>query len=337
MPLPDDTGPVKRANSGSDEQDEALPPVSKQRWVLHLVLFLATCGTTFFAGGLFSGDPDTLFSPMSGLLFSVSIMGILVSHEMGHFVAARLHRVDASLPYFIPVPLPPIGTFGAVIRMRRPPRTKASLLDIGCAGPLAGMVVTLVVCFVGLELSEIRSFSSLPENTWMEGNSLLYMLLKKLAHPDLGPHQDVWLHPVAWAGWVGILVTSLNLLPAGQLDGGHVLYALVGPGLHGRVARAVHVVVFFMGLVGLACYLAMLHGPTMRVLEQMDLAGMVGRGSGMLVWLIWTILLKFVGHAHPPVVDTATSLDRGRLAVGGITLLVLIMTFTPVIGSPLNP
>ena len=120
-------------------------------------------------------------------------MGILLVHEMGHYLASRYHRVDASLPYFIPFPLPPVGTFGAIIRMKSPPRTRGPMLDIGYAGPLAGLVVTIIVCFVGLRLSPVVPLSGLPEGSFMEGNSLLYLALKKLAHPEMGPGDDVFL------------------------------------------------------------------------------------------------------------------------------------------------
>lgn len=303
------------------------------------MLFAATCATTFFAGGL-GGEEQIVFLPGDGLLYAASIMGILLIHEMGHFLAARRHRVDASLPYFIPAPFPPIGTFGAVIRMRTPPRTRVSLLDIGAAGPLAGMVVAVVVCFVGLELSEVRPLAALPEHAILEGNSLVYLALKKLAHPGLGPGDDVFLHPVAWAGWLGLLVTSLNLLPAGQLDGGHILYALAGPARHRRVARAVHLAVFGMGIAGLACQMMLLHGPTTSALEEAGLLGVVLRGTGMIVWLVWAVLLYFVGGEHPPVENQAEfdqPLPRARRVAGVVSLLVLVITFTPVVWSPVSP
>jgi membrane-associated protease RseP (regulator of RpoE activity) len=323
-----------QGTAGSARSQE--PPRKKRLWI-HGVLFVATCGTTFFAGGVSYDESGAHFAPMEGLLFSISIIGILLVHEMGHYFAARRHSVEASLPYFIPVPLPPVGTFGAIIKMEKPPRTRSSLLDIGSAGPLAGLVVTIVVCYVGLRLSEIRPISDLPKNAWMEGNSLLYLALKKLAHPQMGPGYDVWLHPVAWAGWLGILVTSLNLLPVGQLDGGHVMYSLAGPRFHSRLGKFTHGMVFLMGLIGITCYLLLLHGPTMATLKEIGLAHWVTRGSGMLVWLVWTILLRFVGTSHPPIEDPDQSLGNGRLVTGVLTMLVLVLTFTPVIGSPLSP
>jgi membrane-associated protease RseP (regulator of RpoE activity) len=310
-------------------------PSPQTRWWLHSLLFFATCATTFFAGG-FSGQTDGSFSVPSGIMYSACIMGILLVHEMGHYLASRYHRVDASLPYFIPFPLPPVGTFGAIIRMKSPPRTRGPMLDIGYAGPLAGLVVTIVVCFVGLRLSEVVPLAELPEGAFMEGNSLLYLALKKLAHPEMGPADDVFLHPIAWAGWLGIIVTSLNLIPAGQLDGGHVLYGLWGPKVHLKVARLVHVIVFVMGLTGLACYLALNHGPTVSTLRESGYLDIVLRGSGMFMWLVWAILLRYVGGKHPPVEDLDAPLGTGRKVTGFVTLVVFVVTFTPVLMSPVT-
>jgi len=310
-------------------------PPQPTRWWLHSLLFFATCATTFFAGG-FSGQTDGSFSVLSGIMYSACIMGILLVHEMGHYLASRYHRVDASLPYFIPFPLPPVGTFGAIIRMKSPPRTRGPMLDIGYAGPLAGLVVTIVVCFVGLRLSEVVPVSELPEGAFMEGNSLLYLALKKLAHPEMGPADDVFLHPIAWAGWLGIIVTSLNLIPAGQLDGGHVLYGLSGPKIHLKVAKLIHVIVFAMGLIGLACYLVLIHGPTVSLLRESGYLDIVLRGSGMFMWLVWAILLRYVGGKHPPVEDLEAPLSTGRKVLGFVTLVVFVVTFTPVLMSPVT-
>ncbi|MBN2495666.1 MAG: site-2 protease family protein [Deltaproteobacteria bacterium] len=301
---------------------------------LHAALFFTTCATTFYAG-TFSGGK--YFSIGDGLMFMAAIMGILLVHEMGHFTAARLHRVDASLPYFIPLPLPPIGTLGAVIRMRRPPDTRAAVLDIGAAGPLAGLIVAVPVCYAGLVLSEVQPISNLPQGAIMEGHSLLYGALKFLAHPGMGAGEDVFLHPIAWAGWIGLLVTSLNLLPAGQLDGGHVVYAMVGGRRHERVAAWVRLVVLAMGVLGLACAVLGALESMAAPLAAAGLTGLVSRGSGMAPWLVWALLLHFVGRAHPPVEDESAALGRPRSAVGWISLAVLVLTLTPVIWSPVEP
>jgi membrane-associated protease RseP (regulator of RpoE activity) len=295
------------------------------------ILFVATCLSTFYVGG----DLQGMFSWKAGVLYASAIMGILLLHEMGHYVTARYHGVEASLPYFIPIPVQPVGTFGAVILMRKPPETREALLDIGVSGPLAGLCIALVVCFVGLSWSEVRPLSTLEPGDMIEGNSLVYALLKKLAHPEATPTDDILLHPVAWAGWLGIFVTSLNLLPVGQLDGGHVIYAMFGERRHRWVARVVHLVILFLGLIGLACTIVLLSDDAVNVLREVGWLAGVTRGTGLLVWLVWAIVLKIVGGRHPPVVVGERPLSPTRRTLGWIAILVLVLTFTPFVLSPL--
>ncbi len=295
------------------------------------VLFVATCFSTFFVGGDLQGE----FSWKAGLLYASAIMGILLIHEMGHYLTARRHGVPSSLPYFIPMPVPPVGTFGAVILMRKPPESREALLDIGVSGPLAGLCIALLVCFVGLCWSEVRPLASLEPGEMIEGNSLLYMLLKKLAHPEASSADDILLHPVAWAGWLGLFVTSLNLLPVGQLDGGHVIFALFGERRHRLVARVVHRAILFLGLIGLLCNLTLLSDVAVDALRAAGWLAWITRGSGLLVWLVWAIVLKVVGGKHPPVVVGERPLSPTRRALGWIAIAVLILTFTPVVLSPL--
>jgi membrane-associated protease RseP (regulator of RpoE activity) len=309
----------------------------KSRLWLHLLLFLATCGSTFFAGAVFFGTEQNWFLPQAGVVFAVSIMTILSVHEFGHFFAARAHGVDVSLPFFLPAPFPPVGTFGAVIRMREPPRTRGGLLDIGVAGPLAGLVVTLLVGIIGLRLSEVQPLSAVSGDSFLEGNSLLYLLMKKLAHPEMGSGDDVRLHPMAWAGWLGLLVTSLNLLPAGQLDGGHIVYALWGKKVHEKTSTWVQVILFSAGMVGLACQLVLLDNSMVRSLDESGALPWVLRGTGMLVGLVWTVLLKFVGGRHPEVEGMDVPLTKGRRILGLISLAVLVLAFTPSVLSPVAP
>ncbi len=306
---------------------------SHRRWWLHLLLFLTTCATTFYAGS-YSGNQALSFS--DGLVYMTAIMSILLVHELGHFTAARIHGVEASLPYFIPMPLPPIGTFGAVITMSSPPETKASLMDIGAAGPLAGVFVAIPVCFMGLLLSDVQPLSTLPKGAIMEGNSLLYMLLKFLAHPEMGPGDDVFLHPLAWAGWIGLLVTSLNMLPAGQLDGGHVVYALLGKKTHSKIAWLVRRGVLFLGLLGVASQLLIAYKPAFAWAQSVGIDGLALRFSGMVGWLIWAILLRFVGGKHPAVHDEDTPLGPGRRIVGWTAIGIMVLTFMPVFISPVS-
>jgi membrane-associated protease RseP (regulator of RpoE activity) len=314
--------------------EESIPrgtPLKRLRAWVPGVLFIATCLSTFFVGGSLQGE----FSWKAGLWYASAIMGILLIHEMGHYLSARYHDVEASLPYFIPIPVPPVGTFGAVIVMRKPPETREALLDIGVSGPLSGLCIALVVCFVGLCWSEVRPLSTLRPGEMIEGNSLLYVLLKKLAHPEASPTDDILLHPVAWAGWLGLFVTSLNLLPVGQLDGGHVIYALFGERRHRLVARVVHWLILFLGLIGLVCNLIFISDSAVDAVREAGWLAWVTRGTGLLVWFVWAIVLKFVGGKHPPVVVGERPLSPTRRTLGWIALVVLVLTFTPVVLSPL--
>jgi membrane-associated protease RseP (regulator of RpoE activity) len=228
-----------------------------------------------------------------------------LAHEFGHYFVSRHHRVAASLPYFVPLPIPDflgnvLGTLGAVIRMKAPITNRRVMLDIGSAGPLAGLIIAIPVLLLGLSLSEIQP---LPVNQAysMEGNSLLYLLLKYAVFGRWLPSGgvDVFIHPVAFAGWAGLLVTSLNLIPAGQLDGGHVLYSLVGT----RAQRATWPIIFLL------------------------------LGLGLVVWpgwLLWAGLVFLFGQGHPGPLDRVTRLDARRKVLAVVVLLVLVLTFTPV-------
>ncbi|HTM19708.1 MAG TPA: site-2 protease family protein, partial [Kofleriaceae bacterium] len=197
----------------------------RPNYLLHAGLFLATCATTWLAGGA---------------AFAATLMAILLVHEMGHYVAARLHRVDASLPYFIP--LPPVislGTMGAVIRMKKPIEDRNALLDVGAAGPLAGLLVAIPLLVIGVALSPV---STAPSGGVQEGNSIAYLLLKLAVTGRILPAADgtdIDLNGMAFAAWVGLLVTMINLIPIGQLDGGHVARAYLG-NRHERFSTVLH-------------------------------------------------------------------------------------------------
>ena len=270
-----------------------------------------------------------------------AIMSILLVHEMGHYTAARVNQVDASLPYFIP--LPPfilgaagIGTLGAVIHIRQIPHNNRSLLDIGAAGPLAGVLIAIPICYLGLVMSDVFAITDLPKEANLEGNSLIYLILKKIAHPEMQADQDISMHPLAWAGWLGLLVTSLNLLPAGQLDGGHILYALFGQRIHKSVATSVVIAVGFLGVCGFCCLLISGYNTSMSWAKLNNLDLLVNRGTGLWPWLIWFFLLRFIGRSHPTI-DDEQALDPKRRVIGWIALCVLVLTFTPVFISKVQP
>jgi membrane-associated protease RseP (regulator of RpoE activity) len=270
---------------------------------LNVALFLLTCLSTLVAGSgaFFSFDPFA--EPgrlLSGAPFAFTLLAILGVHEFGHYFTARHYRASVSLPYFIPAPPPFLfGTLGAIIRMRSPARDRNSLFDIAAAGPLAGLVIAIPAILLGLEWSTVAHVPS--GGHLVFGDSLLMRLLIYLKFGPLAEGMDVFVHPVALAGWVGLFVTALNLFPVGQLDGGRIAYALFG-----RRHR----------LVGIATFLALLG---------------LGAVTGAANWVIWAGLLFFlVGFHHSPPLDDVTPLTPGRVLVGVICLLLLVLLVPPV-------
>jgi membrane-associated protease RseP (regulator of RpoE activity) len=277
----------------------AVPSRPKASWAgWPTNLFLATLLTTLFVGALMEGanplsHPATL---VQGVPFSASLLLILGFHELGHYVTARAYGVQVSLPYFIPLPLPPMGTMGAIIRMRSPIPNRKVLFDIGIAGPLAGLVLAVPILLVGLALSPVRPVSGV---ILQEGNSLAYLCFKWLLKGPIPPGSDVMLHPMALAGWLGLFVTALNLMPLSQLDGGHIVYAALGRG-HKKI------VWLFLG--------------AMLVLF------LVSRWEGWLVWIGLSVLL---GLRHPPPLDDLTPLDPPRRVLALVALILLVVLITP--------
>ncbi len=302
-------------------------------WV-NAVLFILTIFSVMLTGALFTPTetlPTTLGEGLrfvlSGWPFAAAMLSILAAHEFGHYLAGRYHKTDVTLPYFIPFPFSYFGTMGAFIQLKEPPKNRRTLLDIGIAGPLAGLVVAIPVLILGLALSPVQPIPSvLPEGQIFEGNSILYLLLKYLVHGQLLPQPadysglqpaiywlryfftgaplptggyDVSLHPVAWAGWAGLLVTALNLIPAGQLDGGHILYVLLG----GKRMRSI--LPFILGAL--------------------VLLGLVWNG-----WWLWAFIIFVLGRMHADPLDQITTLDARRKAVAILGIIVFILVFTPV-------
>jgi len=288
-----------------------LPQVERPRLWVHLLLFGATVLTTLYVGaGMSEARPaEDLWWPLfhlgQGWPFALSLLSILLAHELGHYFTGRHYRVPVSLPYFIPLPVPDflgniLGTMGAVIRMKAPVTNRRAMLDIGAAGPLIGLLVAIPVLVLGLSLSHVEPLP-LDQGYMMEGNSLLYALIKYLIFGRWlpGGGLDVFIHPVAFAGWAGLLVTSLNLIPAGQLDGGHVLYSLLGD----RARR------FTWPIIGALLLLGLLAWPG---------------------WFLWAGLVFLFGQGHPGPLDNITRLDTRRKIVAVAVLLVFVLTFTPV-------
>jgi membrane-associated protease RseP (regulator of RpoE activity) len=248
---------------------------------VNAILFVLTILSTWFAGGLW---------------YSVAIVSILLAHEMGHYLMCRRYGIRATLPFFIPFPLNPFGTLGAVIRMESRIPSRKALFDVGVAGPLAGLVLTIPAIVIGLQLSEIRPLT--PDVVGFSlGESLLFSFVAKWIKGVPPAGQDIFLHPLAFAGWTGLFVTALNLLPIGQLDGGHIIYAILG-----RRSRFV----FLAALVGfIAICIFIFWG-----------------------WFLMVLLLIFFGYRHPPTMDE-TPLDGKRRALGIITFAIFLLSFTP--------
>ena len=286
-------------------QPDFSPPVVSPRTVptippIHIILFGATLFTTTLAGTFQEGgdpfsDPAAL---VSGLPFALTLMLILLSHEMGHYVLARIHGVWASLPYFIPGPPFFVGTFGAFIRMKSAPANRCALFDIGAAGPWAGVVFAIPAVVVGLALSEVRPLDPFSGGIIL-GDSVLFSTLTSLVLGVSADDVSVILHPIALAGWFGLFVTFLNLLPVGQLDGGHVVYSLFGSA-HRWVARAFLLVILVLGF------------------------------QGWQGWFVWVVLLAVLGIDHPPTDEQVLPLDRKRTIYGWCTVGLFVLTFTPV-------
>lgn len=268
---------------------------------LAALLFLATVASVVFAGmSMVEPPPGRSFpSPLAGLPFAASLLSILLVHELGHYFVARAYGVPVSLPYFIPMPLNLFGTMGAFIRMKAPPTNRRVLVSIAAAGPLAGLVLAVPILIVGLLRSEVTPLPT-GQPLLMEGNSLLYLGIKFLIFGRVLPSRgmDVMLHPMALAGWAGLMVTALNLIPAGQLDGGHIVYALLG-----ERARWL----------------------TWLVIGTLLVLGFVWNG-----WFLFAGLVFVFGQRLAAPLDSITTLDRPRQVLAVLVVIVFILIFTPV-------
>ena len=292
---------IRGEPAGSRQWEEhallASPP-PKPHVGLSILLFFITLGTTIVAGALQEGV-NPLKNPgeiLKGIPFSFTLMGILLAHELGHYLIARKHGLDVTLPYFIPAPSL-IGTFGAFIRMRSPVRDRRMLLDVGAAGHLVGIAVSIPFLILGFRLSEVKLIEG--QAVMSLGSSLLLSLLSWLVVGPIPNGYDIVIHPVWFAGWIGLLVTSLNLLPIGQLDGGHVAYALLGE-RQNKISRYVFLAILALGIFG---------------------------WQG---WLLWSLLLFIMGFRHPRPLEWWVPLDRKRKVIGWVAVAVFILTFIPV-------
>lgn len=282
------------------------------RWkLLHLLLFLATFLSTFFVG-MSTGEipmppPGTegitgeMWSVMisNGLIYSCAVMAILFAHEMGHYLQARRYRVAASPPYFIPMPISPFGTMGAVIVQYSGYADRKKLYDIAISGPLAGLVLALPIAWWGIQQSVVKSIPPNATGVTIFGDPLVMQWMYELVHGPLGKNETVMLNPLLFAGWVGIFITALNLIPVGQLDGGHIVYSLIG-----KRAHTVAMLVLGGGM-----------------------AYMVYTGSYQYTLII--VLLLFMGPRHPPTANDHEKLGWFRIVLGWLTLAFIFIGFTP--------
>lgn len=267
------------------------------KYWLNILLFVATILSTVLAGSLNSGgNPFKNFSDiLLGIPFSFSIMAILTCHELGHYFVSRKAGMITTLPYFIPAPHL-IGTFGAVIRMKSIVPSRSTLLRVGIAGPLAGFLVALPITIIGIALSKIQPA---PEGAayLRLGDSLLFFILAKIIHPNIPQGADLFLHPMAFAGWLGFLVTSMNLIPIGQLDGGHISYSVFL-----KKRRYMYI-------------------PIIAVL--------IALGFLWLGWFIWGLLAFFLARRDPVIQDSITPLTKREKIYAILPLIIIILTFIP--------
>lgn len=288
---------------------------SKPRIWVNILLFIITVVTTYFFGlswsinyyyaemlaasEEYSIGPEVFTDPQVlslSLFYVAALLGILLAHEMGHYLTCRYYNVDATLPYFIPAPTL-IGTMGAFIKIRSPITQKRQLFDIGIAGPLAGFILAVPCVIYGLYHSKL--VPPLPqEGSIIFGEPLLLVMIGKMIFRSVPETYDLILHPVAFAGWVGMLVTALNLFPISQLDGGHVAYAALG-----EKSRILAKTIFFAFII-------------------MGVIFWVG-------WFIWALIIFFIGMKHPRIYDEETPLSPGRKILSFVALVIFILSFIP--------
>lgn len=317
-PVVPDLPPIDPNDQYEPFVPKPLPPPHGRLWVQLALFALTLVATTAIGavhylsysiefakaseltpGSLAAMTSDPLFY-VRGLWYSLTILAILGCHEMGHYVACLRYDVVATRPYFLPAPFTLTGTLGAFIRIKSRIPDRVALFDIGIAGPIAGFVVAVPALFIGVWLSRI---DRLPEQMAgvMLGEPLLFQFAEWLVWGRIAEGYDLNIHPVAFAAWFGLLATALNLFPVSQLDGGHISYAVLG-----RRSTVVTII-----MVGVAIGLAFLS----------------------VSWLVWTVLLvamiAAMGPHHPPTLDDERTLDRGRLILAGVAMLILIVCFTP--------
>jgi membrane-associated protease RseP (regulator of RpoE activity) len=318
--------------------------IGKQRIWLHLLLLILTLYSTTLAGVAWSGhDPFELSNFGYGLEYSLLLLLFLSAHEFGHFIAARIHGVDVTLPYYIPFPgtmmgiMPNFGTFGAVIRTRQRIPSRSIIFDIGVAGPIAGFIVCILILAIG--------FATLPGIEYLQvihpdyplihaplggeltfGKTILYSLMEKVFSNQSGyipPMSEMYHYPMLCVGWFGLFVTALNLLPVGQLDGGHLMYGLFPKRIH-RIIGIVTVVM--LAIISIPELILGLAGDSLpHYLLWVEKIAVPGGSS----WIFWVVMILFVIKLRHPAAVDESSMDVKRIAVGILTILIFVLSFTP--------
>ena len=268
------------------------------------MLFLLTAASVFFVGGLRAvevpGQGTVVgIDAWSGARLAIALLAILLAHEMGHYLTARHYGVDVTLPFFIPFPVPGmslVGTLGAFIRIRSPIPHRRALFDIGVAGPLAGFAFCLPVLWLGIREATIQPLATDAEGLFL-GEPLLFRWLTQLIHGSTAADQTLVMGPLGLAAWFGLLVTALNLMPIGQLDGGHVTYSLLRDRAH-AISR----------IASWVCIALIYFGPS---------------------WILWAILVRVLGRRHPPTLDNEVPVGPARVLVGVLSLVVFVVCFVP--------
>jgi membrane-associated protease RseP (regulator of RpoE activity) len=254
-----------------------------RRYTIHIVLFILTVASTLIVGGP---------------AYSFAIILILLGHEMGHYLTSRRYGIRATLPFFLPFPLPPFGTLGAVIRMESTVSTRKALFDTGVAGPLTSLLLSIPAIVIGLRLSELIPASQVKEGVLRLADPPLFSLIQRLVLGEISENYEILLHPIGFAGWVGLFVTALNLLPIGQLDGGHIAYALFG-----RKSRLISLIA-----IAAMAFITIFYNPG---------------------WFLLLILMILFGFRHPAPMDDQTPLDGKRKLIGAFAFLAFFLSFTP--------
>ncbi|HYN07860.1 MAG TPA: site-2 protease family protein [Vicinamibacterales bacterium] len=278
-------------------------PKFQHRYRLHILLFVLTLLTATIAGRSPQEGATLVQNLLSGFWYSLPILAILAAHEFGHYAYCRRHNVDATLPYFIPAPPFFIaGTLGAVIRIKEAFPSKKALFDIGVAGPIAGFVVLVPLLYWGVTMSELQYAHQADPNTIYLGEPLLYQAIERLHFGALPEEADVLLHPMAFAAWFGMFATALNLLPFGQLDGGHIVYSVLGR-RSWYVSAATLVAAIVLTFISL---------------------------SWILMTVMMLVMAVFLGFRHPRILDEHVPLDGPRKLVAFLALVIFVVCFTPV-------